>query len=157
VTTGDPKIETFVLVVFLILGLGFLSGAVYAGRRPYAIVKTWPTVEAQVVESELYRERTSLVIKSGRKVVFRYQVGGKDYTTVASSSYTFRSYKGMRELGEKYAPGTHHAIRYNPEEPSEIRFEAGYNLGTFFLPLFLGFLGVLFTGLGVVFLLTFRS
>jgi hypothetical protein len=41
-------------------------------------------------------------------------------------------------------------IRYNPADPNDIRTNAGFNLGFFIVPIFLGGFGILLTGRGVV-------
>ena len=154
---GDPRIETIIFAVFLAVGLGLLGGAAYVGYRRYTILKTWPSVGAVVFDSELYRHRNDFVRKAGRTVLFGYTVNGEEYKSFVSSPYVSRSYKVQQEFGEKYAPGSRHSIRYNPANPNDIRFEVGYKIRFFFVPVLLGFIGVVFSGLGLVIMLAFRG
>ena len=154
---GDPPIETIIFAAFLVVGLGLLGGAGYDGYRRYTILKTWPSVEAVVLDSELYRHRNDFVRKSGRTVLFGYTVHGEEYKSFVSAPYVSRSYKVQQEFGEKYAPGSRHSIRYNPENPNDIRFEVGYKIRFFFVPVLLGFIGIVFSGLGLIFMLVFRG
>ncbi len=150
---NNPTIETIVSAVFLVTGLGLLGAAGYTGYRRYTILKTWPSVEAVVLESELYHHRNDFVKKSGRTVLFGYTVNGREYKSLFSSSVVSRSYKAEQKYAEKYAPGSHHSIRYDPENPSNTRFEVGYNMRFLFVPVLLGFMGIVFSGLGLVFML----
>ncbi len=153
---GDTTIETMVFAAFLVVGLGLLGGAGYSGYRRYTILKTWPSVEAVVLDSELYRHRNDFMKKSGRTVLFGYTVNGKEYKSLLSSSVVSRSYKAEQKYAEKYAPGSRHALRFDPENPTNTGFEVGYNVRFFFLPVLLGFMGLVFSGLGLVFMLVFR-
>jgi len=87
--------------------------------------------------------------------MFGYTVNGKEYKSLASSSVVSRSYKLERKYAEQYAPGSRHSIRYDPENFNNIRFEVGYNLRFLFLPVLLGFMGIVFSGLGLIFMLVF--
>ncbi len=153
---GDPTIETVIFVIFLLVGLGLLGGAGLSGYRRYTILTMWPSAEGVVLDSELYRHRSDFIRKSGGTVLFGYTVAGANYKSCVSSPYVSRSYKVQQELGERYAPGSRHAIRYNPEDPNEIRFEVGYNIGFFLVPLVLCFIGIVLSMLGLIFMLAFR-
>ncbi len=157
VAMGDTTIETMVFAVFLVVGFGLLGGAGYSGYRRYTILKTWPSVEAVVMDSDLYRHRNDFVKKSGRTTLFGYTVNGKEYKSRSSSFVVTRSYNAEQKYAEKYAPGSRHSIRYDPENPNNIRFDVGYNMRFLFVPVVLGFMGLVFSGLGLVFVLVFRT
>ena len=55
----------------------------------------------------------------------------------------------MKRKADAYPPGSRHIIKYDPHDPNDIRFTAGYTAGFFFLPLIFGGLGVVFAGAGV--------
>jgi hypothetical protein len=144
--------------IFTPIGIIMLALAGWTGNRQYTILKTWPSVEAEVTRSEVTRGRDSEgTTMYGTEIEFRYVVNGREFRTPDSSSYRSSSYKEMKEKASKYAPGSHHPILYNPSDPAEIHFGAGYTIGFFFLPVILGAMGLVFTGLGVGVLWASRS
>ncbi len=135
-----------------------LSVAGWIGNRQYTILKSWPTVQAEVTKSELVRSRDShgnTMYQAGLE--FRYKVGEKEYVTPTSSNVATSSYSTVRAKVNDYAAGTHHFISYNPADPNDIRFDVGYNFDFLFLPALLGGMGFIFGGLGVGLLLASRS
>jgi len=149
-------------VIFTPIGLGLLGFGGWSANRQYTILKYWPTVEGQVVTSRLTHhvshdsESNSDTDSYGVEVVFRYTANGKEYVTPSDLGYTSSSYSGMRRLADSYAPGARRVIKYNPADPNDIRFNAAYTFGFFFLPLVLGGMGVVFAGLGIGILVAFR-
>jgi len=145
---GAPKIISVIIKLFaaipLLLGLGLLAGAGFTGSRQYTILKKWPTVDAEVARSELtHRLETFGKDKRPRTVYqaqmeFRYVVGGKQYIAPAGSTYSTTDYAEMKQKVDTYAPGTHHPVRYNPANPNDIRFDAGYTFDFFLTPLVFG-------------------
>lgn len=84
------------------------------------------------------------------EIVFRYTVGGKEYTSRSTPGYMTSRYSIMKRTADSYAPGTHHPICYHPEYPGTVLFNVGYNFGFFVLPLTFGGGGLLFTVIGVI-------
>jgi hypothetical protein len=144
--------------IFTLVGLILLGVAGWTGNRQYTILKTWPSVEAEVVKSEVisYRDSEGDVMYKAA-IDFRYTVDGKEYTVPSSSSYSSSSYSSMRSKVNAYAPGTRHPIRCNPSDPGDMRFDVGYNFGFFFVPFLLGVMGIVFTAFGVGSLYAARS
>ncbi len=143
--------------IFTLVGAILLSIAGWTGNRQYTILKTWPTVEAEVTQSRVTTGRDSEgTTMYGTQIEFRYTVNGKEFTTPASSSYRSSSYTEMKGKANRYAPGTRHPIRYHPSNPDDIRFDVGYSFGFFFLPVLLGGIGIVFGGLGVTLLYVSR-
>ncbi|MBI4164827.1 MAG: DUF3592 domain-containing protein [Acidobacteria bacterium] len=144
--------------VFSITGVVMVSLAGWTGIRQYHILKSWPNVEAEVVNSQVIRYHDAESGTTYRAAIdFRYGVEGKEYTAAASSSYSSSSYSRMKAKADAYATGTRHPVRYNPADPSDMRFEAGYNFSFFFLPGTLGLIGLTFSGLGGALLLGSRT
>jgi hypothetical protein len=152
---GIPKL---VGSIFILVGLILLGFAGWTGNRQYIILKTWPSVEAEVVKSELISFRDREGDQMYRAAIdFRYTVDGREYTVPSSSSYSSSIYSSMRSKVNAYAVGTRHPIRYNPSDPGDMRFEVGYNFGFFFRPFLLGMMGLVFTGVGAGLLYVSRS
>jgi len=145
-------------LVFTPIGIIMLALAGWTGNRQYTILKTWPSVEAEVTRSEVTRGRDSEgTTMYGTEIEFRYTVDGREFNTPSSSSYRSSSYREMKGKADRYAPGTRHSILYNPSDPADVHFDAGYNIGFFLLPVILGGMGLMFTGLGIGVLWASRS
>ena len=143
--------------IFAIIGVVLLLLAGWAGRRQYRILKSWPSVEAEVVNSKIIRNQDAENGTMYRAAIdFRYVVAGKEYTVPGSSSYSSSSYSMMKQKVDDYAIGTRRPIRYNPADPGDMRFDVGYSFSFFFLPAILGLMGLIFGGLGVGTLLAAR-
>ena len=142
--------------VFFVIGLGLLTGAYFAGRRQYNILKHWPRVNATVTKSEVTTGRDRDITIYGTEFEFRYAVNDKEYKTPATSSYKTSSYTEMKRQADIFAPGTTHALLYDPADPNEIRYDAGYNFSFFLAPVILGGLGVVFAGVGGLVWVFFR-
>jgi hypothetical protein len=147
--------------VLTALGLLLLAGAWWAGNR----LKSWPAVEAEVTKSEVSK-LSSFASRDGygtayrTKIEFRFDADGKQFT--ASSSEKSASHGGAQSTADMYAPGTRHTIRYNPANPNDISFNAGYfgvvyTLIFFLKPIFLGIFGLALTSQGLQCLWRTRS
>lgn len=144
--------------IFVVVGLAFLGAASWTGNRQYTILKSWPTIKAQVARSRVASSRDSKgTAMYSAEIEFQYAVKGKEYITPAASPYSSSSYREMKGKVERYAPGTFHSIRCNPADPNDIRFDVGYNFGFFFLPVLFGGMGVVFTVVSLVLLATSRT
>jgi hypothetical protein len=147
--------------VFAAVGLALLISSVWFARNQQRIIQTWRRAEAQVVRSRVTsstsyeRNRGANVTTYLAVIEFHYNVDGKFFDTPASSRISTSNYASVKRQVDTYAPGTFHTILYNPKDPNDIRFDAGYTWGFFFLPLLFGGMGVIFGGVG--FTLSFLS
>lgn len=122
--------------ILLTFGLILLCIGGSTGNDQYRIVRDWPSVDAEVISSSV---QTSLgVAVRGRRdpvyaamVEFRYSVGSQTYVSYAKPNHTSSSYSAIQQKVRAYSPQSRHEIRYNPANPSDIRFEVGYNLDFF--------------------------
>jgi hypothetical protein len=143
-------------------GIALLAAAGWTGNRQYTIMTQWPSVEAEVVRSQVTHHQsqssrsTTTSDMYTAEIIFRYRLKGRDYLTPSTTGYSSSSYPEMKRKADSYPPGSRHVIQYNPEDPNDIRFNAGYNFGFFFLPLLLGGMGIVFSGFGVGFLYASR-
>jgi len=144
--------------IFLLVGLVLLAGAWWSGNRQYTILKTWPSVQAEVTKSQLTKSRDKNGNWTyGAEIEFHYLVNGKVYNTPATSSYQTSNYTAVKRQLDAFAPGTTHSILYNPADPDDIRFDAGLTLGFFLLPFILGVIGLPFSVIGAALLLASRG
>src|SRR5688572_27513347 len=79
----------------ILTGLCFLGLAVPFGLRELAVVRGWPSVEGEVVGSEILQHRTSHY----PKVELQYAVDGKTYT----SAYRWQVKLSREEVEAKLA------------------------------------------------------
>ena len=117
-------------VMGLLLGLALIGAGIWTGRQLHIVWNIWPSTDGTVARGDVQEVLEVPYTKGGvpfhsytPRIVFRYTVGGRDYTTEAPSVYSASSYEqAAANLKEMYAPGTHHPIRYNPGDPRDIRF-----------------------------------
>jgi hypothetical protein len=154
--------------IFAVCGIILLAVGGGTGHRQYTILKTWPAVQAEVAKSQVTHYVVQNTDRHGRptrssttyyeaRIEFQYAVGGKPFVSPSASSASTSNYLAVKRVADEYAPGTRHLIRYNPANPNDIRFDAGYNIGFFLVPLVAGVTGVVFSGLGVGFLISSRT
>ena len=149
--------------IFAAVGLALLGAAYWSGNRQLTIMKSWPTVPAEVTKSQVTHhvsrnaQNNTDTTMYKAEIEFRYALKGKDYVTPSDPGYSTSSYPEMRRIADTFAPGTTHLIRYNPANPNDIRFNAGYTFGFFFLPVLFGGLGIVFGGVGSGLILASRS
>lgn len=143
--------------VFFVMGLGLLAGGFFSGRNHYNILTKWPRVDATVTRSEITTGRDQDTTMYGTQIEFLYTVQGREYQTPAASSYKTSSYSEMKRQADIFASGTHHTLLYNPTDPGDIRYDAGYNFSFFLAPIILGGMGIIFAGVGALVWILFRS
>jgi hypothetical protein len=142
--------------LFAVVGMGLILMGSWLAYSTRTMLKRWPVADAQVTSS---RARTYVHTKGQRDIAhfeviveFRYTAAGQRYVTPSAKDYT--SSEAANQMLAQYAPGTRQEIRYNPDDPNEIRFGMYSNvwLGCYIC---LG-LGVFFALFGGTFLLVFR-
>jgi hypothetical protein len=117
-------------VMGLLVGLSLMLAGIWAGRELHIVWNIWPSTDGVVVRGAVQEVVEAPYAKGGLpihrytpKIEFRYIANGRDYTTEAPSVYTADTYeKAAANLARRYAPGTHHPIRYNPRDPRNIEF-----------------------------------
>jgi hypothetical protein len=117
-------------VMGLLIGLSLMVAGTLAARQLHIVWNIWPCTDGVVVRGAVQEVVRVPHAKEGvpvrqylPEIEFRYTVSGKDYTTVAPSVYVADTYeKAAANLARMYSPGTHHPIRYNPRDPSNIQF-----------------------------------
>jgi hypothetical protein len=139
VTVDDANTSRFPLyfgvAVFGLVGLGLVWFATSTAIDTIRFLNTAETVEGTVLREETSWSRSSDG-KQSKSVaaVIGYRVGGREYTVsqqITSGSST-------------YAVGEHVRVLYRPSRPDEARIDATLEL--FFLPILLGFMGLMCVG-----------
>ena len=140
----------FIAGIFLCVGLVFLGVAGWFAKKKFTVMNSWPTVESEVVESEVtdYRDSEGSTLYKAQ-FRFRYTVDGREYLTLTDNGYgtSFRSW--MQSKVDRLPPGTRHPLHYNPADPTDIEYNASYNFEFFGIPLFCAGMGAIFALVGV--------
>lgn len=157
-TVGSKSTFRWVGGIFTGVGLILLGVGGWIGNRQFTILKSWPTVEAEVTRSRVthYLGRGSTLMYEV-EIDFRYVIDGKQFLTPSTPGYANSDYTAMKRIADSFGPGTRHMIRCNPADSNDIRMNAGYNFGFFLLPILMGGMGLLFAGIGVALLVVSPS
>jgi hypothetical protein len=109
-----------------------------------SVLRSWPTADAQVLRSDVVVDRISKneQLYSARLGLL-YTVDGKPITTELTS-FQDHNYRKTRARADEYVVGSHHEIRYSPNDPLQARIGAGWNTRYFALPLIVSGVGAVF-------------
>jgi len=155
-----PAVRTTLRVVALACLIFFLIGLLFALPsfiQQLKVLRHWPAAEARVVHSEVVPLRTS----SGQMLydtllVLSYQVDGRPYVSSIGSLHQSTHYERKKRQADRFPPGSHTEVRYNPKDPSDIRIQAGYNVHFFAVPIFISGVAAIFGVLALVLFLLAR-
>jgi hypothetical protein len=130
---GSSKVKLFLLVI-AVVGLLITAGGGYFASRSWQ-ARSWPTVEGQITESEVERERaigdTDEEVQYKAVVKYSFTVDGRPYTgeRVAFGLGTSNRPSGARRIVDRYPAGRAVEIHYSPIDPSDAVLET--NVGGF--------------------------
>ncbi len=143
-------------LIFGVIGVGALAGGGLLAQKQFTILNDWPVAEGEVISSEITRHTSSDDDSTtyGVTVIFRFEYDGATHEASADRGYTTSSYNSMKRVSEKFAPRTRHPIRVNPQQPQDIRFNAGYTFEFFGVSIFVAVFGFVFL---LVSVLVFRK
>ena len=122
------------------------------------VLRHWPAADATVVHSEVVPLRTD----SGQMLydtllVLSYQVDGRPYVSSVGSLHQSTHYERKKKQADRFPPGSHTEVRYNPGDPRDVRIQAGYNVHFFAIPVFISGVAAIFGLLALLFFLLSRS
>ncbi len=141
----------FAAIALLLVAAGFVAAALPAYRTQYRILKTWPATDAHVLRGEIVRHVTTAGDPLyGARLVLAYAVGGTPYIGVYDFPHESTHLERKEKQIGRFPPGSREVIRYNPEEPRDIRIRVGYNVDFFVVPIFITGLGVICATLSAV-------
>lgn len=129
--------------IFLVISLPFFW-------RQAQVVRHWPETEAQVLRSEVVTGAPSGHDNLYRaKLQVLYTVAGQP-VTAELTSFESTNYEATLRRTEQFPVGSHHAVRYDPANPSQARLGAGWNRTFFALPLIVAAMAAFFACVGAV-------
>jgi hypothetical protein len=123
-------------LLFFSVPLAVVAG--FLGWRQYRILKTWPSVDAQVVRANWTRHPAQSsrepVDSYGAEFLFRYSVGGRQYESVATSGYNSVNLREVQGWLNQVPVGSHRTVRYEPDNPQVISLATDYGGLSFAAP-----------------------
>ena len=130
---------TIAAVIFIGVGVGmyiFLGDTVLEAYES----RSWPTVQGQVVSSELRESRNSdNELMYSADVRYTYSVNGQQYEntmiTMMDGSTSMRS--SVQNTVHKYRAGTTVTVYYKPDDPAFALLEPGFSLGVLLMGSFM--------------------
>jgi Protein of unknown function (DUF3592) len=131
--------------LFLIFSLPFFW-------RQMQVLREWPETDAQVLRSEVVTDPSQ-----GHEMLYRaklqvlYTVRGNPVTSDLTS-FESTNYEATLQRTQQFPVGSHHAVRYDPANPTQARIGAGWNRNYFALPLIVLAMAAFFAFAGAVLL-----
>lgn len=136
--------------LFLIFSLPFFWGQIQ-------VLRSWPVRQAQVLSSQVVVEPTSKHDQLySAKLEMVYVVDGWP-VTAELTSFQSSNYEETARRAAEFPVGSRHAIRYDPNNPTQARIGAGWNRRFFAVPLITAGLGLCFVGVGAGFFVGGRA
>lgn len=130
--------------LFLIFSLPFFWGQMQ-------VLRSWPVRQAQVLSSRVVVEPTSEHDQLySAKLEIVYAVEGRP-VTAELTSFQSSNYEETARRAAEFPVGSRHAIRYDPNKPTQARIGAGWNRRFFAVPLITAGVGLGFVVVGAGF------
>lgn len=133
---SGAKVGRLVGLIFMSIGMVMMAVAGYFVYDHQQFEKNAVTVNGTVVDFDSYISTDDNSSTTMYSPIFEYEYEGKKYTYVSTSGSSVKEY----EVGERID------ILVNPENPADVLVNTF--MEKWFLPVLLGFMGTMFTGLG---------
>lgn len=145
---------------FQVIGVAFLVLAALSALlalpffwRQMQVLRTWPVADAQVLSSEVVAEALpSHEQLYSAKLRLLYTVADKPITADLVS-YQSSNYQATQQQVAGFRAGSHHQIRYDPDNPMQARVGAEWSARFFAVPLIMAAMAALFGVLSLAALL----
>lgn len=150
-----------IAIANLVVCVGFLLFSIPFYWKQVRILSTWPEADAQVIRAQVVPAHGEEAEGNGQKyfdsdVQLLFTVKGKPHIAEVLS-HRSPSIGKVRYETNKFPVGSHHKIRYNPDNLSDVRVNAGVNRRFFFAPMLITGFGLIFAGFAAVFFAMGRS
>ena len=137
--------------ILWILGTVVLGVVAFSGGDQIIILSSWAKADGQVTGSEIVRHFSPKSKPVYRlRVTFQYQADGVPHFAVSSSSLGSNELATVTRKMARFPVGSHHSLYYDPANPTDMRFDAGYNVDFLAQPLIIATAGLLFVIAGTV-------
>jgi hypothetical protein len=134
-------------VAFFIFFFGFLLLSSPFWWQQWKVLHTWPAVDAEVIQSTV----VPITIKGRNKektgydifLQFRFKLGDRILDTTYRSNRLSGSPDRKRAEASRFPVGKHVRVLYQPDDPTKLRLDPGYNLRFFWIPVLITMLGII--------------
>lgn len=145
----------FFSIAFLVMAAAFFAFSAPFYRTQWRILRTWPEAQARVVRSEVVTMPTASGELYNTALEFEFDAHGERYRGGYVFPHASVNRAAKVKIAGQYPIGSLHAIRFNPEEPNDIRIHVGYNVDYFVVPVFISGLGMMAAAIaGILWLLS---
>ena len=118
---GNSK---WLLILFLIMGLGFLGWATY--NMDKNLRTPWHIVTGYVEQSEVVKHASSDGVTWSPLVLYNYTYFGEHYKGTYKLGYSSSDYSESQRVVAKYPPGTQIEVKVNPADLSDSRIKQDF-------------------------------
>jgi hypothetical protein len=129
----------------LVAAILFLVVAVGLTVREGLFLVTWPEVETTVVATRIIEEASGGTDSHPLyrpEVSVRYALNGRLQEGHAVSTYWSKDRADAEQVVAQFRTGTRPVMRYDPSNPTDLRFDAEASLDAFKVPLFSAGMGL---------------
>jgi len=131
-------------IACLLFGLAAVGLGVPFFLKQHAIVRDWPAVQAHIHSSEV----VEMTAAGGQLYATRFELSfttGDHLNLVTVNAYEQGTDRRMVEAAaRRYPAGSYALIRYNPNNPSDIRLDTDQPRRFYRIPFALGITGLIF-------------
>lgn len=114
--------------LFFVMSLPFFTGQIQ-------VLRSWPVRQAQILRSEVATQPAAKHEQFyAAKLEIVYVVNGQP-VTAELTSFQSSNYEETARRAAEFPVGSRHAIRYDPNNPTQARIGAGWNRRFFAVPL----------------------
>ncbi len=134
----------FIGVANLILCAMFVFFSLPFFFRQSHVLREWQLVDAQVLSSDVITQPSSprdQLYAANLRIL--YSVDGKP-VTAALTSFESGNYQATQARAAEFPVGSHHPVRYDPQNPSQARIGAAWTARFFAVPLIVFAMGAFF-------------
>jgi hypothetical protein len=136
-------ISVFAIASFL-FGVASIALAIPFFWKQSEVVRNWPSTMANVRTSEVVQ-----ITQGGQKLWatrfdFTFEADGKIVLTTVNGYRQAAMRDRVEEAAQRYPAGSSRLVRYNPQNPSDIRLDTDQPRRYYQLPIALGITGAIF-------------
>ena len=136
-------ISVFAVAAFL-FGIASIALAIPFFWKQSSVVRNWPSATAEVRDSQIVQ-----ITQGGQKLwatrfELTFEADGKIVLATVNGYRQAALRDRVEPAAERYSTGSSHLIRYNPQNPSDVRLDTDQPRRYYQLPIALTITGIIF-------------